>query len=116
MAKWTFKGLDTLVSKYEALSNGADNYIGEAVGAGAGVVADAVKEAIKGLPVNGGYQDEGQKDGITSVQKAGLIEGFGIARMQNDNGYLNVKLGFDGYNKQKTHQYPQGQPNSLIAR
>lgn len=116
MAKWTFKGLDTLVSKYEALSNGADNYIGEAVGAGAGVVANAVKEAIKGLPVNGGYQDEGQKDGITSVQKAGLIEGFGIARMQNDNGYLNVKLGFDGYNKQKTHQYPQGQPNSLIAR
>ena len=36
--------------------------------------------------------------------------------MQNENGYINVKLGFDGYNSVKTKKYPKGQPNALIAR
>ena len=36
--------------------------------------------------------------------------------MQDQNGYLNVKIGFDGYNRTKTDQYPQGQPNQLVAR
>ena len=35
--------------------------------------------------------------------------------MQNDQGYVNVKLGFDGYNSVKTKKYPNGQPNALIA-
>ena len=30
--------------------------------------------------------------------------------------YRHVKLGFDGYNKQRTKKYPKGQPNSVIAR
>ena len=38
------------------------------------------------------------------------------APMQDQNGYLNVKIGFDGYNRTKTDQYPQGQPNQLVAR
>ena len=54
--------------------------------------------------------------GISEEQKQGLINGFGIAPMQNDNGYLHVKLGFDGYNSVKTKNYPNGQPNSVIAR
>ena len=36
--------------------------------------------------------------------------------MRDDNGFLNVKLGFEGYNSQVTTKYPGGQPNSLIAR
>ena len=36
--------------------------------------------------------------------------------MENDKGYWNVKLGFDGYNKVKTKTYPNGQPNAMIAR
>lgn len=36
--------------------------------------------------------------------------------MQNDKGYLNVKIGFDGYNRTKTEKYPKGQPNQLVAR
>ena len=36
--------------------------------------------------------------------------------MQNDNGFLNVKIGFDGYNNVRTRTYPKGQPNALIAR
>ena len=112
MATWKFVGLDELVAEYNRVLNGEKDYIGKAVGAGAGIVADAVKTEIRGLPVNNQYNS----GVITSVQKKGLIDGFGIARLQDDNGYLNVKLGFDGYNGQKTKKYPNGQPNSVIAR
>ena len=53
---------------------------------------------------------------MSEAQRDGLVESFGISRMQNENGYINVKLGFDGYNSIQTQKYPQGQPNVLIAR
>ena len=59
---------------------------------------------------------EKRKTSLTSAQKKGLQEGLGVSPMENDNGYWNVKVGFDGYNKVKTRKYPNGQPNALIAR
>ena len=53
---------------------------------------------------------------LSDPEKQGLLDGFGVSAMQNEGGYLNVKLGFDGYNSVKTKKYPQGQPNALIAR
>lgn len=112
MATWKFKGLDEYLRKLEQLQNSSDEAVGKAIYEGAGIVAKACASAIQSLPVNNQY---GQ-GGITSVQKAGLIEGFGISHAQTDGLYRNVKLGFDGYNGQKTKKYPNGQPNSLIAR
>ena len=92
--------------------------IGRAVYAGAGIVADAVKQGIQSLPVVTGYGTDTNPlpGGVTAVQKAGLLDGFGISKLQDDGGYLNVKLGFDGYNRTRTEMYPQGQPNQLVAR
>lgn len=100
------------------LEGSTDEMIGKAVYAGAGIVADAIKENIKSLPIVRGYgtEDNPLPGGVTAPQKAGLIDGLGIAPMQNDMGYLNVKIGFDGYNATKTEKYPQGQPNQLVAR
>lgn len=36
--------------------------------------------------------------------------------MRKDGSFYNVKLGFAGYNGQKTKAHPNGVPNSLIAR
>ena len=44
------------------------------------------------------------------------MDGFGVSTFENQNGYLNVKLGFDGYGSIPTKQYPQGLPNVLLAR
>lgn len=112
MATFQFEGVDNLIAQYQTLLGMTDEVIGKAVGAGAGVVADAVKAEIKALPVSNQYQSAG----LNSLQKKGLIDGFGIAGMRNDNGFLNVKLGFDGYNHYTTKKYPNGQPNSVIAR
>lgn len=118
MAKITFPGLrdyELMLSKIEGLT---DDMIGRAVYEGAGIVADAVKANIEALPIVTGYgtSENPLPGGVTAAQKAGLREGFGISKLQDDSGYLNVKLGFDGYNRTKTEKYPGGQPNQLVAR
>ena len=71
--------------------------IGQATYEGAKVVADEVKKEIEKLP---------DKTGVT---KRGLIAGFGITKLREDDGFSNVKLGFDGYNE-------DGVANQLMAR
>lgn len=118
MAKITFPGLNDYELMISKLSKGVDDIAGKAIYAGAGIVADAIKENIKALPIVRGYGTERDPlpGGVTAPQKAGLIDGLGISPMQSDAGYLNVKIGFDGYNATKTEKYPQGQPNQLVAR
>lgn len=118
MAKWTAsKKYDLYISKLERLQDEGREMIGEAIYDGAGIVADAVKLQINGLRVEQKYAEPGEKiSTITSVQKKGLRDGFGISRMKKDGDFLNVKLGFAGYNGQKTKAHPNGVPNSIIAR
>lgn len=107
MAKFQVgSGIDEYISKLQNLEYNYREVIGPAIYVGAGLVADAVKANIKALPASA----------ANGLEKAGLIDGFGISKMQDDNGYFNVKLGFAGYNKIKTKKYPNGQPNSVIAR
>lgn len=118
MAKITFPGLKDYELMLSRLEGATDEIIGRAVYTGAGIVADSIKEAINSLPIVTGYGTESNPlpGGVTAAQKAGLKDGFGISELQDDNGYLNVKLGFDGYNRTRTEKYPQGQPNQLVAR
>lgn len=110
-------GIDNYISQLTNLEFTAPDAVGKAIYEGADIVADAIKANIEKLPTDEGYASGGQKlQGIKAIQKAGLIKGFGIAKIRNDNGYINVKVGFDGYNLLKTKKYPQGQPNVMIAR
>ena len=112
MATWKFEGIDKYLAQLERLQVNTRSTVGRAIYEGAGLVAREVAGEIQKLPVNNQYGSKG----ITSVQKAGLIEGFGISHAQSDGDYRHVKLGFDGYNGQHTKKYPNGQPNALIAR
>ena len=118
MAKITFPGLADYELMLSKLEDGTEEIVGKAIYAGAGIVADAIKANIRALPIVTGYGTETNKlpGGVTAAQKAGLTDGLGISHMQDDAGYLNVKIGFDGYNATKTEKYPQGQPNQLVAR
>lgn len=118
MAKITFPGLTDYELMLSRLEKGSEDIIGRAVYEGAAIVADAIKENIRSLPVVTGYGTPSSPlpGGVTKAQKDGLLSGMGISKMQDDNGYLNVKIGFDGYNATKTEKYPAGQPNQLVAR
>lgn len=118
MATFQFGGIDNYIKQLDKLQQSTkDGVVGKTVYAGAAVVADSVRRAIQALLVGDGRaRDGGLVDTVTLPQKAGLLDGFGVSRMKDDNGFVNVKLGFDGYNSTRTEKYPRGQPNALIAR
>lgn len=121
MAKWIVgKGLDSYISYLQKIDAVTDEAIGEAVYEMAKCVADSVRSGIQALPtVSNRANIATYKKGysrLSDEEKQGLLDGFGVSPMQDDGGYINVKLGFDGYNSVKTKKYPQGQPNALIAR
>lgn len=118
MAKFSVgDGIDKYINKLSNLEFQGHEVIGRCVYEGAGIVADAMRRELQAIPVTVKHGTEADKiDGCTPAQKAGLLEGFGISHMQDDGGYYHVKLGFQGYNNQRTKAYPGGQPNSVIAR
>lgn len=118
MAKITFPGLNDYELMISRLSKNAEGIAGRAIYTGAGIVADEIKSGIQSLPIVRGYgtAENPLPGGVTQPQKQGLLDGLGIAPLQNDGGYLNVKIGFDGYNRTKTEKYHRGQPNQLVAR
>lgn len=106
------RGLDEYLSKLGNLEFKSDEMIGRAIYNGADIVADSVKASIDSIPSKSGRH----KKGVYDDQRKGLKDSMGIASMKNDNGYLNVKVGFDGYNSHITKTWPHGQPNAMIAR
>lgn len=117
MAKFQFEGVDELIAQYKKLDNKTEEVIGHAIYMGAGVVMRTVVNAVEGLSTDNHYGTaDNPTTGPSTIQKIGLQRSLGIAKMRNDNGFYNVKIGFDGYNNVKTKTWPQGQPNSMVAR
>lgn len=121
MAKITFPGLAEYELRLSRLAGRTEEIAGKAIYAGAEIVADAIRSNIHGLqavPDEVGAIAYAEKSPapLTESAKEGLLDGLGISSMQDDNGYFNVKIGFDGYNGLKTRKFPQGQPNVMIAR
>lgn len=120
MAKFTSKGINEYVAYLQKVGQSTDEAVEKAVYAMADVVANKVRSNIQALPTvsneaNVATYRQGYSR-LSEAEKQGLLDGFGISRMQDENGFRNVKLGFDGYNSVKTKKYPKGQPNVLIAR
>lgn len=116
MAKMTIgKGMDEYLAKLGNLEFAAPGLVGQAIYEGAKVVADQVRAEIEALPTAESKRVAIPRD-PTQVEKDGLLDGLGVAKKKNDSGYINVKIGMDGYNTDKTKKYPQGKPNAMIAR
>lgn len=96
----------------------------KAVYDGAKVMKTAILNAVERVPTtttkaNGSGPWWGTPEwpvtGLTAEQKAGLLEGFGIAPIKKQGGVYTTKTSFTGFNGVKTEHYPEGQPNSLVA-
>ena len=117
MAKITFPGLHGYELMISRLSKGADDIAGRAIYEGAKIVTDQIAKNIRALPIIKGFGTEFDPlpGGVTADQKKGLLETLGIAPMQDDNGYYNVKVGFDGYFDTKYDGDVYRQPAPLVA-
>ena len=104
------------IAKLEAMTR--HEICGSAIYGAAEIVADEIRDQLRKVPTDeswGGPDHETK--GPRKAQKQGLYESLGIASLQQDrNGLLNVKIGFDGYNKLKSKRWPKGQPNQMVAR
>lgn len=108
-------GVDEYINELTAIQENSAKIAGKMVYKGAGIVADTIKQRILQIPQREKTM-EGRARGVTDAERAGLTEGLGITRMRNDEGFKNVKIGFDGYNSYVTKDYPKGHPNSMVAR
>lgn len=123
MAKVDFRGISTYADRLSILFKDSEKILEKAVYEGANLVADEIKRGLQELPVQegpDGLPPMGTADnpltGVSRRQKADLIESFGLAPMENTNGYINTKAGFDGYGSIKTKKYPKGVPNTMLMR
>lgn len=120
MAKFTIgKGAQEYVDQLVKLEAETLKIMGKAIYPGAGVIADQIRKNIAAVPVHSDSKlgtNEDPVTGLTSAQRAGLLDGLGISKARNENGYLHVKVGMDGYNRTRTKKHPNGQPNALIIR
>ena len=109
MARINTDGLDEFVAQLESLGKATQPFMKAAVWEGAHVVADSIKSAIGGIPVQDEYvPPDKTRAGITSEEKAGLTAGFGITKMRvGDN--VDVRIGFKG-------KAVSGESNAAIAR
>lgn len=119
--KIEYKGADQYLIMLSQMQGKTKSVAGKAIYAAANIVADAIKANLKALPAVSERHNiiaykTGGKSKLSEKQKQGLLDGFGIAKMEYKDGYYNVKAGFDGYNDISTDSYPKGQPNPLIAR
>lgn len=121
MAKFKFEGIRQYIDQLNKLEKGTDEVCKAALYAGADVLADGIKEAIRSLDrVTDAQAKADWKAGkpckISVSQKIGLVESMGVTPIRDKYGQYDVKIGFDGYNDVKTKRWPNGQPNALIAR
>ena len=122
MATIEFTGIDEYAAKLRALGKAGTSICRAAVYDGAGVVADAIRQRIEGLPTIEDYEaiiawrQEIPAQGITQEQKEGLLDGMHLQKIRDENGLICTEVGFSGYNTVQTRKFPGGQPNALIAR
>lgn len=117
MAQIKTYGFDEVIRKINNAEKNSLKILGKAIYEGANIAADALKKSVQDLPLDERHgSPDAPLNGIKKLQRIGLEKGLGIAPMQDDKGFQNVKIGFDGYNLIKTKKYPNGQPNAMIAR
>lgn len=104
-------GLDKLIQSLDSVD------VADACARGlyeaAGLIADAVRENVAGLP----EQTNGERlRGVTPEQKADLLSGLGISKFEQTDEYVQTSVGFHGTGSTKTKRYPNGMPNKTLMR
>ena len=116
MARIEFYGIEEYFAKLARLGEKTTGVCKRAIYDGAAVLADAVKAEVQALPTTDRNAKKGETQGILEYEKQGLLDGMGIARMRDDNGKVETRVDFDGYNRLKSKRFPNGHPNAMVAR
>lgn len=93
MAKFEFKGIDKYIDTLQKLGGkNTESILKYAVYPGAGIAADAIRSEIE----------------ANHRETRDLAKSLTLTSMRNDNGFVNTKVSFGGYDR-------NGVPNALKA-
>lgn len=118
MATIQFKKGDEYLAKISELELSVrEEVIGPAIYQAGQIAADAIADEIPRVPTDESWGSQGDpKRGPKKAELRAVYNGLGIAKARNDNGFYNVKIGFDGYDKIPTKRWPKGRPIQMLAR
>ena len=121
MARISFKGYSEFGEKLRELEFTAEGgkLLEDAAKAGVQPVADEIRNRLEKCPTSKFQRlsDGEQFMALSQHQKDDLLDGLGVTPVGRDkNGFVNCKVGFEGYGSFPTKTYPQGVPNAMIAR
>lgn len=122
MAKLDASGTEDLTRMLQGIGEQSPEIIKRAVFDGAGMLADAVAQAVEGLPTEPFHPLPGARNGadplnvLTEDDRDDLLNGIGIAKFENTGDGSNTAVSFDGYSRHKSKEFPNGVPLAVIAR
>lgn len=119
MATIKTEGLDIFTKQLEKLSKEIANINSMALYDAAGVVADEMGNALKGLPVRGDEEYGTYKHklyGATDSEKRQLIGSFGISRFRKGNGTTETSVGFTGYVETPSTRFNDQVPAAMLMQ
>lgn len=101
-------GLEDIVNVTAELRDSYRGMVKQGLYEGAKILADTLHDETGNIKTyNVPYFEQEVKE---------LQASMGISRMKENNGTIEVNIGFTGYNSIKTKKHPNGQPNILVAR
>jgi len=92
-----WEGADELLRKMDKLPEKAAKIAAEALYEGAGVMADAVSQAVHGIATEDFRYAAGGRKRMPSPEEKAILEGakHGVAKFRNDGTKIQTSIGFD---------------------
>lgn len=119
MAKITLStGAEDIANMLMRIDKASDAVAKMATYEGAGVVADAIRKAAEGLPVDKPrtLKNGDRFDVLVQGDKEDLLNSIGIDQIGRDEDGVRTVVGFAGYGRHKTKKYSKGIPMPMLAR
>lgn len=92
-----WEGADELLRKMDKLPEKAAKVAAQALYEGAGVMADAVSQAVHGIATEDFKYAAGGQKRMPSPEEKAILEGakHGVAKFKNDGNVIQTSIGFD---------------------
>lgn len=120
MAKVTVFGMEVFLANMQKMNTEARNINKGALGEGAKVAAETLRDAIEMLPIRPdkytGDQHSNKFYGVTEAEYAQILNNFGIAKFRDSGGAYNTSIGFTGYVHTPSARFNDQVPTGLLVQ
>lgn len=120
MAKVEVFGMEVFLANMQKMNTEMRNINRGALGEGAKVAAEKLREALEMLPIRAdkytGRQHSERFYGVTESEYIQILDNFGIARFQDSGGAWNTSVGFTGYVNTPSAKFNDKVPTGMLVQ